>query len=95
MRISDHSCGTNRIVDEKIIVSVQKGVDFIERFYFPERFEKVVTYSWASGPIDLHDKDLEVYPHEYKIEGTRTTKAGKTINVVLPKNVSSLEYKRI
>lgn len=98
VRCSDHSTGIHRIMSELNLCELTKQsiLETIERYFFPERFKKVVTVEFGDAHEASQNK-INGLKHEYKvIEGNvRTSKKGQAISIIRVKNVEKTSFVKI
>jgi len=97
IRASDHSTGNQRILSEVPLCdfNFNEVVFLIERFVFPERFEKTVFLDFGDVR-EIKKSKIETLPWEYKInkDVTRISKRGHEMSLIQCRNVEKTKYNR-
>lgn len=99
VRCSDHGISNIDRMKSEIPLfefNFTKVVEEIERFYFPERYEKVITLAFGDAHFIGKDK-LHTIREEIKIieEVAFITKKGREMSKIARRNVEEVSYIRI
>lgn len=101
VRASDHSVGTSRLLNELHVNDLSFNFIFqtIERYFFPERYEKVVSLEFGDSHEATEKKISSLIKNgvdfKYIEKDFKTSKKGNKISMIQVRNMEEINYIKI